>query len=349
MVYFPRLWLESLRQYVTLFGASAQSKVLVPYWRLGSGIVNAMVLSLLTFIAERKDNVIFAMEEPEIAIPPHTQRRIVRFLKDKMEQTILTTHSPFVLEEFSPESVVLLQRSGGRELTSCLLDLTGLKAKTYRGGLRKCFAEAMLGRGVICVEGISDSEVLRSASHVLEVHTTGTERYIPLDLLGVTVVQCEGDGSLEKYGKFFANLGLKTYAFFDRQKNINHADKLRAIYDRTWELEQHGIERLLADEVVIEVIRSFLDEVRKWDDYPRGKKYEYDSNDEEEDVREICFNVLRARKGYGYAAYLIEQCLPDQIPEVITSALKEISEDLSVVIDVIADPETEGDEDNANS
>lgn len=102
---------ESLRRHVTLFGASEQSKVLVPYWRLGSGVVNAMVLSLLTFIAELKDNVIFAMEEPEIALPPHTQRRIVRFLKDKMKQTILTTHSPFVLEKFSPESVVLLQRS----------------------------------------------------------------------------------------------------------------------------------------------------------------------------------------------------------------------------------------------
>ena len=40
-----------------------------------------MVFSLLTFIAELKSNVIFAMEEPEIAIPPHTQRRIVQFLQ----------------------------------------------------------------------------------------------------------------------------------------------------------------------------------------------------------------------------------------------------------------------------
>lgn len=340
---------ESLRHNVTLFGASAHSGVLVPYWRLGSGVVNAMVLSLLTFIAELKDNVIFAMEEPEIAIPPHTQRRIVRFLKDKMEQTILTTHSPFVLEEFSPESVVLLQRSGVNELNGHFLELAGLKAKTYRGGLRKCLAEAMLGRGVICVEGISDGEVLRSASHVLEINATGAERCTPLDLLGVTIVQCDGEGSLAKYGEFFACLGLKTYAFFDRQTNIDHADELQAIYDRTWELEQHGIERLLTDEVAIEVIRLFLDQASEWDDYPRGKRYEYDSDDEEEDVREICFHVLRIRKGYGYAAYLIEQCLPDQIPEVITSALKEISEDLSVVVDVIADPETEGDEDEANS
>ena len=46
----------------------------MPYWRLGSGVVNSMMFALLTFIAELRSNVIFAMEEPEIAIPPHTQR-----------------------------------------------------------------------------------------------------------------------------------------------------------------------------------------------------------------------------------------------------------------------------------
>ncbi len=80
---------ESLRRSVTLFGASEQSETLIPYWRLGSGVINAMVFSLLTFIAELKQNVIFAMEEPELAIPPHTQRRIVQFLQRSMDQTIL--------------------------------------------------------------------------------------------------------------------------------------------------------------------------------------------------------------------------------------------------------------------
>lgn len=335
---------ESLRRSVTLFGASTQSEVLVPYWRLGSGIVNAMVFSLLTFLADLKDNVIFAMEEPELAIPPHTQRRIVRFLQEKMEQTILTTHSPFVLEEFSPESVVLLQRGEGGKLTGYPLELKGLKLKTYRGGLRAHFAEAMLGRGVICVEGLSDGEVLRTASHVLGVH----EKVTPIDLLGVTVVQCEGGGNLIKYGKFFVSLGLKAYAFFDRQKNIDQVDEINAIYNRAWELEQHGIERLLADEIALEVIRLFLDQANKWDDYPKGEQFKYNPYDEEEDVRTTCFNVLRTRKGYRYAAYLIEQCLPEQIPGIIKKALNKISEDITTVFDFVTDSETEDNEDEAS-
>ena len=52
--------------------------------------------------------------------------------------------------------------------------MTGIKAKTYRGGLRRHYAEAMLGRGVVCVEGISDGEVFQAASAVLEGKTPST-------------------------------------------------------------------------------------------------------------------------------------------------------------------------------
>ena len=145
----------------------------MPYWRLGSGVINSMVFSLLTFIAELKPNVIFAMEEPEIAIPPHTQRRIVQFLQGKMDQSILTTHSPFVLEQYDPANVVLLERGNDGVVSGRRIEVTGIKAKAkaYKGNLRRVLAEAMLGNGVLCVEGISDGEVIYTASAVLEEHS----------------------------------------------------------------------------------------------------------------------------------------------------------------------------------
>ena len=212
-LYPSALTRESLRRSITLFGASERSNTPVPYWRLGSGVINAMVFSLLTFIAELKSNVIFAMEEPEIAIPPHTQRRIVQFLRRQMDQSILTTHSPFVLEQFDPSNVVLLERAEDCILAGRQIEVGGLKAKTYRGNLRRVIAEAMLGNGVLCVEGVSDAEALYSASSVLETRNEGGT-YTPLDLSGVTVVHCEGDGGILRYGQFFAGLGMKTYASF---------------------------------------------------------------------------------------------------------------------------------------
>lgn len=338
---------EDLRHSITLFGSSESSNTPVPYWRLGSGVINALVFSLLTFIAQLKKNVIFAMEEPEIAIAPHTQRRIVKFLRNRMQQAILTTHSPFVLEQFEPEDVVILDRAQNCELSGQHVEISGIKAKTYRGNLRRILAEAMLGTGVICVEGVSDAEVLSSASDVLEEgYDPGT--YTPLDLSGVTIVQCEGDGGILRYGEFFKSLGKRIYAFYDKQANGDIADDIDDIFDASWQLDQTGIEFLLAEEVAIVVLRKFLKRASKWDDYPsnaaKPAQFTYGADLDEDDVRKLAKRVLKVRKGSGYAGRLVELCEPDDLPEIVVEALETISDALP---DNLAAEEDEGDEDDS--
>lgn len=345
-LYPSALTRESLRRSITLFGSSERSNIPVPYWRLGSGVINSMVFSLLTFIADLKSNVIFAMEEPEIAIPPHTQRRIVQFLQREMDQSILTTHSPFVLEQYDPENVILLERGSGGKVAGRRIEVTGIKAKAYRGNLRRVLAEAMLGNGVLCVEGVSDGEAIYSASAILEEHSAeGT--YTPLDLSGVTVVQCEGDGGLLHYGAFFSGLGLKTYAFFDRQKNEAISEEIVEVFDAAWELEQTGIEYLLADEITVGVIRTFLVEASDWDDYPHNAKnaslFEYDPDADDDAVKALCKRVLKARKGAGYAQRLVELCTEADLPAIIVEALERISEDLPNELSA-----SDGDDDDDN-
>ena len=324
-LYPSALTRESLRRSITLFGSSEHSNTPVPYWRLGSGVINSMVFSLLTFIAELKSNVIFAMEEPEMAIPPHTQRRIVQFLHRRMDQSILTTHSPFVLEQYDPANVVLLERRHDGVVAGRQIEVTGIKAKAYKGNLRRVLAEAMLGNGVLCVEGVSDGEAIYAASALLE-ESSEEGTYTPLDLSGVTIVQCEGDGGLLRYCQFFSRLGLNTYAFYDRQKNDAIRDQIDDAFDVTWELERTGIENLLAEETTIDVIRGFLAEASDWDDYPHNAGNPPDAD--EDDVREVCKRVLRSRKGSGYAQRLVERCSDDDLPSIIVEALKHISEDL---------------------
>ena len=330
-LYPSALTRESLRRSITLFGSSERSNTPVPYWRLGSGVINSMVFSLLTFIAELKSNVIFAMEEPEIAIPPHTQRRIVQFLHRRMDQSILTTHSPFVIEQYDPANVVLLERGNDGSVAGRQIEVTGIKAKDYKGNLRRVLAEAMLGNGVLCVEGVSDGETIYTASAVLEENSEeGT--YTPLDLSGVTIVQCEGDGGLLRYGQFFSMLGLNTYAFYDRQKNDAIRDQIEDAFDAAWELKQTGIENLLAEETTIDVIRGFLSKASDWNDYPHNASnpglFTYNPDADEDDVRKVCKRVLRSRKGLGYAQRLVELCSDEDLPSIIVVALEHISEDL---------------------
>lgn len=337
---------EDLRRSITLFGSSERSNAPVPYWRLGSGVINALVFSLLTFIAQLKKNVIFAMEEPEIAIPPHTQRRIIKFLRGRMKQAILTTHSPFVLEQFDPEEVVILDRSQNCELEGRHVEVAGIKAKTYRGNLRRIVAEAMLGAGVICVEGVSDAEVLTAGSDVLE-EGSKLGAYTPLDLSGVTVVQCEGDGGILRYGEFFGALGKKIYAFYDKQSNAAITGDIDELFDGCWELDQTGIEYLLAEEVAIAALRDFLENASALDDYPRNTtkpaRFEYKTELEDNEVRKLAKRVLKARKGAGYTERLVELCEPGDLPEIIVEALETIS---AALPDNLSPDEDEGDEDD---
>jgi putative ATP-dependent endonuclease of the OLD family len=87
---------EHLRKVITAFIATGEGGHLAPFYRQGTGTINMLVLAMLSQIAEDKQNVIFAMEEPETAIPPyaHYQKRIVHEIRKLASQTLFTSHSP---------------------------------------------------------------------------------------------------------------------------------------------------------------------------------------------------------------------------------------------------------------
>ena len=107
---------EHLRKVVTAFIATGTGGHAAPFYRQGSGTINMLVLAMLSQIAEDKQNVIFAMEEAETAIPPYAQRRIVHELRKLSAQSLFTSHSPYVLEEFSLDETVILSRSDDGQL-----------------------------------------------------------------------------------------------------------------------------------------------------------------------------------------------------------------------------------------
>ena len=90
---------EHLRKIITAFIATGDGTHAAPFYRQGTGTINMLVLAMLSQIAEEKQNVIFAMEEPETAIPPYAQKRIVHEVRNLASQTLFTSHSPYVLED----------------------------------------------------------------------------------------------------------------------------------------------------------------------------------------------------------------------------------------------------------
>jgi putative ATP-dependent endonuclease of OLD family len=130
-LYVSQLTREHLRKTMAFFLAMREDQEPVPFQQAGTGTLNTLVLALLSFIAELKpDSVIFAMEEPEVAVQPHTQRRIADYLLLHTKQVFVTSHSPYVIERFTPANTFLSTRSAGLERARAQGSVGGrLKAK----------------------------------------------------------------------------------------------------------------------------------------------------------------------------------------------------------------------------
>lgn len=328
---------EHLREVVRLFIAAQPGQHLVPFGRLGTGSINLLVFALLTFIAELKDkqSVIFAMEEPEIALPPHTQRRVARFVLGEMGQSIVTSHSPYVIEQFDPEQIVILNRDEGGVLNGAPIDIEAVKPKAFRTERRQ-FAEAILSRAVLVVEGATEAALFPVASSVME-KSVGDEAYTHFDMAGVSIFNAASEGAVPRYGPTFSALGKLSFGFYDKPNAAlteEAAGKLAA-YTKAWESPEKGIENLLVKQTPIAVTKRFLNAVKDRADYPAAVGA-YDPEASDADLATLAVKVLKARKGdsygHGYAAMLIGHCnTADELPETVRTILEEIHKAVSAV------------------
>jgi putative ATP-dependent endonuclease of OLD family len=327
---------EHLRDVVRFFVSAEPCAHPLPFNRLGTGSINVLVFALLTFIAELKEkqSVIFAMEEPEIALPPHTQRRVTRFVLREMGQAIVTSHSPYVIEQFEPQQITILDRTDAGTLTGKPIDLKNIKPKAFSKERRQ-FAEAVLSRAVLVVEGHTEAAIFPVASAVMEA-ALGPEAYCHLDQAGISVFNAGSDSSVPKYGPIFRALGKPAFCFHDKPTVAFSAEALQQLseYVVAWESPQKTIERVLVKETPGSVLRRFLKSVKDRADHPSGVA-KIAAGMSDADVSELAEKVLLARKGDagGYGALLIEQCKGvDELPETIRGVLEAIHRQLSPTV-----------------
>lgn len=324
-LYISKLTREHLRETVSFFLATSSDQKPVPFQQAGTGTLNTLVLALLSFIAEvKKDTVIFAMEEPEIALPPHTQRRIASYLLGQTTQCFVSSHSPYVIEQFDPEQIQILRRDEKATVTGTVVSLgTILKGKMYRRHARRGLAEAMLGRGVIVAEGLSERAAIAAVAERMQASDA---QCYPLDLSGVTVFPVEGDGSMPPFGAFFKRLGLKTYAFYDKKtRKPEEVRRFTENFDVTNETAYAGIERLLVSEVPIDRQWQFLDLLRQAGE--GGNLGIPAKRPKDASLKTLTESTLKSNKGSDYAADLIDLCDVAELPASITSFLKKVYAD----------------------
>jgi putative ATP-dependent endonuclease of OLD family len=320
---------QKLRGIMTYFLETAPGENLVPYDRLVSGTTNILVLALLSAIAEVKANVIFAMEEPEIALPPYTQRRIISELFSTSSQTIVTSHSPYVAERFLPETIVILSKeTGGNAVGREVGAAGGVDPKRLRQDFRHRFAEGMLGKAVLLSEGISDRAALAAANDKL-CGLTGTT-HVDLEILGVTLIEAGGKDELPKLSEFFSSLGLRVFVLSDaiapelQQRISAHAEWIL-------NLSYSSLEKLLAAESPLHVVKSFLQVASHRSDFP-GNIAMPAAIAEDDAWRECLRRTLATRKGDEYAALLISNLTVQTVPHALLRVVATTSANIRGVL-----------------
>lgn len=317
-LHVTQLTREHLRKTLSFFISVTQDQKPVPFQNVGTGTINTLVLALLTFIADIKvENVIFAMEEPEIAVPPHTQRRIIaNYLLSKTSQCFVTSHSPYIIETFPPEDLQILNReSDGKVVgTKVNLDLV-FKRKTYQRYIRRGLSEVFLGKGVIVVEGITEQYLFQVVSKKIEEDQNDL---YPLDLSGVTIITTDGDGSVAEFGQFFTSLNIPCFAFIDskNRSDIERQSIENANFTLFKEIPYKGMEELLIAELPFERIWEFY--LSQIDHETPLKKTE------EASIKKRVYEILKNGKGWGKAADLIDICSASELPTTIVTFLSEV-------------------------
>lgn len=298
---------ENLRKVITAFIATGDGDHAAPFFRQGTGTINMLVLAMLSQIAEDKQNVIFAMEEAETAIPPYAQKRIVHELRKLSSQSIFTSHSPYVLEEFSLAETVILSRSTTGQLTQASIVLPdSVKHKRYRQEFRTRFCEGLLSRRVLIAEGATEAASFPVVARRLA--ELNPDKYDSLEALGICTIDAGTETQIADLAGLYRSLGKRTFGACDKQ-SITSKAAIEAQVEHLFMHDEKGFEGLVLKNTTQAALERFAD-VLSW---PPHLLVKY-PNPKAKAVAAIGEYFAWSKGNWGVADFLA-QCSEAEIPQ----------------------------------
>jgi putative ATP-dependent endonuclease of OLD family len=277
-----------------------------------------LVLAMLSQIAEGRQNVIFAMEEPETAIPPYAQKRIIHEVKSLSTQSVFTSHSPYVLEEFLLEDTLILSKNPDGEIRQYAVALPdNLKLKRYRQDFRTRFCEGLLSRRVLVAEGATEADSVPVVFRRLaELNPT---EYSSLEALGICTVNADGEGNIPGIASLYKSLGKQIFGFCDKQSADNLA-KITSIVEYTYMHEYKGFEDFVISNTTEGALKRYIDTL-EWPS-KLATKFPNPKDNPTEALREF----FKESKGSWGIADFLAQCSEKEIPEWLRNVCKHAKE-----------------------
>lgn len=316
-----------LRRVLTVFmGTGAKNsdclEYAAPFNHQGTGTINVLVLSLLSLIAELRQNVIFAMEEPEIAIPPYTQKRIVESVTSKSSQALFTSHSPYVLEEFDPSQVLVVKRDAGVLTTVSAGYPPQVKHKAYRQEFRQRFCEALLAPNVLIVEGRTEYDTILGTSR--RMNELAPDKYKTLHSLGVAVLNAGSDSKISVLAQHFNKLGKRVFTMCDQQTLEQRRD-IETNCLHMFEAPEKGLEDVILQDSCKVALSKYAFALVDADSWPSHLMHiRPRRNMNEQELMDSLRVYFTRNKGEGAIADFLSTCSIKEMPVYITDMIVKI-------------------------
>lgn len=186
----------------------------VPLSKLGTGHQSAVIIKLYRELGAGSNKaVLYLFEEPDNHLHPTSIRvvadELVGCTADPDSQVFLTTHSPYLLNQFDFNSILPIsinsERMTVKRQTSLTTSQKDLRIALGKFGLR--LAEALLAKRVIVVEGPNDVTVIRT---LIELHKGSVA-----DRQDILVVPANGKAGLAELCPLLQEIGADWRAVVD--------------------------------------------------------------------------------------------------------------------------------------
>lgn len=309
---------DHLRKVITAFIATGDGDHAAPFYRQGTGTLNMLVLAMLSQIAEDKQNVIFAMEEPETAIPPYAQKRIIHEVRKLSAQTIFTSHSPYVLEEFQNEETIVLRREAHGALSQAEITLPeSVKLKRYRQEFRTRFCEGLLARRILIAEGATETQSFPVVCRRLAEIDPG--KYASLEALGICIIDAGTDTQIADLATLYKSLGKRVFGLCDNQ-DATAEKAIAAKVEVLFMHDEHGFEDLVLKNTTEDALKRYAAAVT----WPQHLQHKHPNP--EDNIYTALGDLFKWGKANWIAADFLAQCTEAEIPQWLRDKAAELKD-----------------------
>lgn len=179
--------------------------------RMGHGI--QVWMQIMWFLARMSSDSIIILDEPDVYLHADLQRKLIRMLRNRYKQIIITTHSTEIISEIEPESILIVDKK--RKSSVFATTFTTLnKAINMMGSIHNiALSRLWSSKKMLIVEG-KDVAILKRIQEVIDPRNND-----PIDLIPNIPIGGWGGWSYAVGSKLLLkNAGddtIKVYCIFD--------------------------------------------------------------------------------------------------------------------------------------